>query len=104
MKAKKAMKRLQRVETLLGTVIDQFDASTREFHDLLAAARSSVASATRALVASPPTKAPAKAKQTPARKQSNGVRKRLPVAVKKREPVAKRDDASNVAKSPRKIA
>src|SRR5204862_356324 len=104
MKAKKAIKRLHRVETLLGTVIDQYDASTREVHDLLDAARSSVASATRALAATPSRKPPAKAKQTRARKQSGGARKRLPVAVKKREAAAKSDGLSSVAKPSRKIA
>jgi hypothetical protein len=40
MKARKAIKRLQRVETLLGTVIDQYKTGTSEVHDLLDAARS----------------------------------------------------------------
>ena len=51
MKAKKAMKRLHRVETLLGNVIDQYEAGTPEVHELLDAARTSVASATEALAA-----------------------------------------------------
>jgi hypothetical protein len=61
MKAKKAIKRLHRVETLLGSVIEQYDAGAREVHELLDAARSSVASATQALSASPAKKPPAKA-------------------------------------------
>src|SRR6266446_3389521 len=98
------MKRLNRVETLLGTVIDQYDASTREVHDLLDAARSSVASATRALAASPAKKPPAKAGQTQARGLSSAGRKRLSVAAKKRWAVARRDGMSTLAKPARKIA
>jgi hypothetical protein len=105
MKVKKAMKRLRRVETLLGTVIDQYDAGMREVHDLLDAARSSVASATQALAASPAKKPPAKAGQTRARKLSNAARKRLSVAAKKRWASAKRNGLTNLAKTPsRKIA
>ena len=85
MKAKKAMKRLQRVETLLGTVIDEYDAGTREVNDLREAARSSVASATQALAASPATKPPG----TPAPRLSDAARKRLPAAAKKRGAAAK---------------
>jgi hypothetical protein len=89
MKAKKAIKRLQRVETLLGTVIDEYDAGTSEVNDLLEAARSSVASATQALAASPATKPPGKAGQTPALRLSDAARKRLPAAAKKRGAAAK---------------
>src|SRR2546422_2135127 len=98
MKAKKAMKRLNRVETLLGTVIDQYDAAAREVHALLDAARSSVASATQALAASPAKKPPAKADQPRARRLSNAGRKRLSVAAKKRWAVARRDGMSTLAK------
>ena len=104
MKTKKAMKRLHRVETLLGTVIDQYDAGTHEVHDLLDAARSSVASATQALAASPAKKPPAKADQTRARRLSSAARKRLSVAAKKRWAVAKRNGMSTLAKPSRKIA
>ena len=75
MKAKKAIKRLQRVDTLLGTVIDEYDAGTSGVNDMLSAARSRVASASQALAAAPATKVPAKA---------NSARKRLTVAAKKR--------------------
>ena len=104
MKIKKAMKRLHRVETLLGSVIDQYDAGTREVHDLLDAARSSVASATQALAASPARKPPAKAKQPRARRLSSAARKRLSAAAKKRWAVAKRNGMSTLAKPSRKIA
>ena len=75
MKAKKAIKRLQRVDALLGTVIDECDAGTSGVNDMLSAARSSVASASQALAAAPAAKAPAK---------TNSPRKRLPVSAKKR--------------------
>ena len=52
MKAKKAIKRLQRVETLLATVIDKFHADGDKVHELLDAARSTVTSATEAIESS----------------------------------------------------
>jgi hypothetical protein len=103
MKAKKAMKRLHRVETLLGTVIDRYGPGTREVHDLLDAARSSVASATQALAASPATKPPAKAGQTRENRLSDAARKRLSVAAKKRWADAKSKGMSSLAKPSRKI-
>jgi hypothetical protein len=75
MKAKKAIKRLQHIETLLGAVIDGYDAGTSGVNDLLNTARSSVASASQTLAAAPATKVPARA---------DSARKRLPVAAKKR--------------------
>jgi len=75
MKAKKAIKRLLRVDTLLGTVIDEYDAGTSGVNDMLCAARSKIASASQALAASPAAKAPAKA---------DSALKRLPIAAKKR--------------------
>ena len=105
MKAKKAMKRLHRVETLLRTVIDQYEAGTREVHDLLDAARSSVASATQALAASPATKPPDKPDQPRASRLSDAARKRLSVAAKKRWAAARRKGMSTLAGTPsRKIA
>ena len=105
MKERKALKRLHRVETLLGTVIDQYDAGTPEVHELLNAAKSSVASATRSLGASPPRKAAAKAGQLQSRKLSTASRKRLSVAAKKRWAAAKRNGMTTLAKAPsQKIA
>jgi hypothetical protein len=104
MKVKKAMKRLHRVETILGTVIDQYDAGTREVHDLLDSARSSVASATQVLAESPAKKPPAKADQTRSSRLSKAARKKLSVAAKKRWAVAKRNGMSTLAKPSRKIA
>jgi hypothetical protein len=83
MKAKKAIKRLHRVETLLETVIEQYDACAPEVHDLLDAARSSVAGANQALAASPAKKPPSKADLPRARSQSSDTRKRPSVAAAK---------------------
>ena len=102
MKARKAIKRLQRVETLLGTVIDQYKTGTSEVHDLLDAARSSVASATQALAASPVHTPPAKAEDSGKRKLSNATRKRLSAAAKKRWAAAKREGMSSLAKPTRR--
>jgi hypothetical protein len=104
MKTKKAMKRLHRVDTLLGAVIDQYDAGGSQVHDLLGAARSSVASATQVLAESATRKPPAKADQTRASRLSKAARKRLSVAAKKRWAVAKRNGMSSLAKPTRKIA
>src|SRR6266478_2856364 len=104
MKVKKAIKRLHRAETLLGTVIDQYGDGTREVHDLLDAARSSVASATQALAAIPAKKPQGKADQTRGRKLSSAARKRLSVAAKKRWAAAKSKGMSTLAKSSRKVA
>jgi len=98
MKARKAIKRLQRVETLLGNVIDQYDSGTKEVKDLLDAARSSVASATKALADTPVKKPPAKAEQNGARRFSKAARKRLSLAAKKRWAAAKRDGTNSLAK------
>jgi hypothetical protein len=102
MKARKAIKRLKRVETLLRTVIDQYDSGTTEVNNLLGAASSSVASATQALSASPMNTPPAKAEHSGKRKLSNATRKRLSVAAKKRWAAAKREGTSTLAKSSRK--
>jgi hypothetical protein len=105
MKERKALKRLHRVERLLGIVIDQFDAGTSELQGLLAEARSSVASATRTLAASPVGKPAVKAEQLQSRKLSNAARKRLSIAAKKRWAAAKRNGMTTLAKMPsRKIA
>ena len=104
MKAKKAIKRLGRVEALLETVIDQYDGCTREVHELLDTARSSVASAHQALAASPAKKPPARADQLQPPRLSSATRKRLSVAAKKRWAVARRRGMSALAKASRKTA
>ena len=70
MKAKKALKRLHRVETILTTVIDQYAARKRGLRDLLDTAKATVVRATETLSTSPSTvkKPPAKADQSRQRK------------------------------------
>jgi hypothetical protein len=63
MKVKKAIKRLRRAESILDDVIGQYDPGTRELHDLLDAAKISVANAKDALAAQPPRKSPSRASQ-----------------------------------------
>ena len=105
MKERKALKRLNRVDTSLGIVIDQYGAGTSELQELLNAARSSVASATRTLTASPAGKPAVKAEQLQSRKLSRAARKRLSIAAKKRWAAAKRNGMTTLAKMPsRKIA
>ena len=104
MKAKKAIKRLHKVESLLGVVIDQFATGTKEVHDMLDAARSSITAATQALAASPAKKPPAKAAQTQASRLSDSARKRLSVAAKKRWAEARRKGMSSLATPSRKTA
>ncbi len=104
MKAKRAIKRLHRAETLLRSVIDRYDAGAGEVRDWLDEARSNVASASRALSVLPAKKGPSKADRTRARKLSNAARKRLSVAAKKRWAAAKQKGMSSLAKPSRKIA
>jgi hypothetical protein len=105
MKERKALKRLNRVETLLGTVIDQYDARSPVVHEFLGAARASVASATQALAATPARKTIAKADHPPSRKLSNAARKRLSLAAKKRWAAAKNKGMTTLARVPsRRIA
>lgn len=93
MKAKKAVKRLTRVEALLSNVIDQYAESRTNFRDLLDAARESVARAKKTVVlkASKSTrKPPVKAPESKQRRLSAAGRKRLSIAAKKRWALAKR--------------
>ncbi|MBZ5593648.1 MAG: hypothetical protein LAP39_15520 [Acidobacteriia bacterium] len=90
MKAKKALKRLNKVETLLSNVIDQFPDSARGLKDLLDSARSSVARAretVNARVAKAAKKPPAKAAES---RLSAAGRKRISLAAKRRWELAKR--------------
>jgi hypothetical protein len=103
MKVRKAMKRLLRVETLLGTVVDQYDSDAADVKELLSAARSSVASAAQALAASSVDTPPAKANKSGKRKLSNAARKRLSDLAKKRWTAAKREGMSTLAKPSRQL-
>ena len=93
MKAKKALKRLNKVESLLSNVIDQFPNGARGLRDLLDAARSSVVRAKEtvgARVARAAKKPPAKAQESGAGRLSAEGRKRISLAAKKRWALAKR--------------
>ena len=93
MKAKKALKRLNKVETILSNVIDQCPASSRGLRDLLDSARSSVArvkGVVNAHVARAVKKPPARAQESTQDRLSAEGRKRISLAAKKRWTEAKR--------------
>lgn len=103
MKAKKALKRLTRVEALLSDVIDRYAATERDLKDLLGEAKASVVRAkeTVTVKASPATKKPpAKAEKSKKSGLSAEGRKRLSVAAKKRWAIAKRKGVSAVTGRP----
>ncbi len=93
MKAKKALKKLAKAETLLTGVRDQYQASKNGLRDLLEAATNSVAQARAAIdaeTALPPKKAPTRAKEAKPNRLSPAGRKRISQAVKKRWAAARR--------------
>lgn len=100
MKSRKAIKRLRRIETLLKTVIDQYDGSNPEVHHLLDGARSGITSATQMLAAPPAGKPAPKADRPQSRTLSGAARKRLSVATKKRWADAKRKGLTTLSKAP----
>jgi hypothetical protein len=94
MKAKKALKRLTKVEALLCNVIDQFPASKQELGELLDSAKAAVIRAKEMVNSQSMTTA---AKKPPARAeivQQTGViadgSQRVPLAAAERRAVAKR--------------
>ena len=87
MKAKKALKRLAKAETLLADVLDQYQAGKNGLRELLGSAKTSVSQARAAMdleIAPPARKAPATARQTKASRLSAAGRKRISLAAKKR--------------------
>ena len=104
MKAKKAVKRLGKVETLLTGVIDQFAASVDGVRDLLDSAKASVVRAVEAVnqhsSTAAPKKPPAKAERPKRRGLSAQGRKKLSIAAKKRWAIAKRKGISAVTGRP----
>jgi hypothetical protein len=94
MKAKKALKRLRRVEQLLSTVIDQFAGNEHRVRVLLDSAKTSVIRAKAGInsqSASGSAKKPRmKAEPTKRSRLTAEGRKRISLAVKKRWAVAKR--------------
>ena len=102
MKARKALKRLKRVDTLLTRVIDQYESATAEVKAFLDAARSSITSASDALAALPVEKPTANGKRAP-QTFTSATRKRLSIAAKRRWALAKRNGANSLAApSPKK--
>jgi hypothetical protein len=93
MKAKKALKRLRRVEALLSIVIDQFAGNERSVRDLLDSAKTSVIRAKAGInsQSAPRTakKPQLKAKQTKPSHLTAKDRKRISLAGKKRPAAAK---------------
>jgi hypothetical protein len=95
MKVKKAVKRLERVETLLTGVLDQFSGGKPGFRKLLDSAKGSVTRAREEIhpqsASSAEKKPPVQAKAgTGRRRISAAGRKRISVAAKKRWAAAKR--------------
>lgn len=94
MKAKKAMKRLSKVESILSTVIDQFSASKNGLRELLDSAKSSVIRARKSVGQQPSSrtakKPPAKADKSQRPRLSAEGRRNISLAAKKRWAVAKR--------------
>jgi hypothetical protein len=104
MKAKKAVKRLTRVEALLSNVIDQYAGNGHRVKELLDSAKESVVRAKETVnqEASSKTtkKPPAKAEKSLRRGLTAEGRKRLSLAAKKRWAVAKRKGISAVTGRP----
>src|SRR6266571_8501606 len=93
MKAKKALKRLNKVESSLSNVIDQCPASARGLRELLESAKASVIRAkgvVHARVARAAKKPPARAQESTRGRLSAEGRKRISLAMKKRWSAAKR--------------
>jgi hypothetical protein len=90
MKAKKALKRLRRVEALLSVVIDQLPGHEHGVRELLDSARTSVIRAKAGISSLAANKPPMKVKQTRRPRLTAEGRKRISLAVKKRWAEAKR--------------
>ena len=104
MKAKKAVKRLGKVESLLSNVIDQYGKSADSVRELLDSAKASVVRAMEAVSLQSSTVAPkkplVKAEAPKRRGLSAQGRKRLSIAAKKRWAIAKRKGISAVTGRP----
>ena len=104
MKAKKAVKRLTRVEALLSNVIDQYAGDSHSVKELLDSAKESVVRAKETVNQQSSSKAtkkpPAKAEKPLRRRLTAEGRKRLSLAAKKRWAAAKRNGVSAVTGRP----
>jgi hypothetical protein len=104
MKAKKTLKRLNKVESLLSNVIDQCPASKRGLRELLYSARTAVVRARDVVNAQVGRRAarklPVKAEHAQRAKLSAEGRKRISLAAKKRWTLAKRKGMNVVTGKP----
>ena len=103
MKAKKALKRLNKVEALLSNVINQCPANRRGLRELLGAAKASVVRAKKTVnlrASETPKKPPAKAEHSKSGHLSAEGRKRISLAAKKRWARAKRKGVNAVTGRP----
>ena len=94
MKAKKAVKKLDKVVAILSDTLKQYAPSDRHVRELLDAAKASVVRAKAAVVASSSPKTEAKArvkvKKTEQKRAAAVAKKKLPAPVKRPRAVAKR--------------
>ncbi len=104
MKAKKALKRLNKIEALLSSVIEQFPASNNGFGELLDSAKTAVVRAKKTVNSQSPTASARKSAvkpETPQRRRlSADGRKRISLAAKKRWALAKRKGMNAVTGRP----
>ena len=104
MKAKKAVKKLARVEALLSNVIDQYAGNGRNLRELLDSAKESIVRAKETVTQQASSKAtkkpPAQAEKSNGRHLTAEGRKRLSLAAKKRWAIAKRKGISAVTGRP----
>ena len=103
MKAKKALKRLKKVETILSNVIEQLPASARGLRELLDSARASVVRAKdtmNARVARAAKKPAVRAQESARDRLSADGRKRISLAARKRWAQAKRKGMNAVTGRP----
>jgi len=108
MKAKKAVRRLSKVETLLNNVIDQYTQAETGLKTLLDSAKDSVVRAKAIVVPSSSSKTASKTPKSAAVKTQKGGasrltpegRKRLSIAAKKRWAAAKRKGVHAVSGRP----
>jgi hypothetical protein len=100
MKIRKALKRLNKVESLLSAVIDGLPKGSNELGDLLTTARESVVEAKRAAVAEQPKeskkKPPARAQAAKPNRLSAEGRRNISAAAKKRWANARRKGVNPV--------
>lgn len=94
MKAKKAIKRLNKIESILSTVIDQFSPTDNGLRELLDSAKTSVVRAKKTVglheSAKAAKKPPAKAEKSQRSRLSAEGRRNISIAAKKRWALAKR--------------